>query len=322
MGIYQIEYIEKSKNPKLFKQNVANILKSRGRPFCDFNGSQLGSNEYWDESMNPDKFDRMFVGMFKGNVSGFILIVDGFRCIEGDDGIVKCSYAHRSDTWYIDLICADETCKGLGKELMEFCKKEAKTTNKIKYITLSAIERVISYYWKNHSFHISLTCKDDEKTEEVLADMADIFTKMKTCKSMKEKALQELNSMEKPKRGRGETLTNFEKVTETLKTIAKSTEILEDEQEESLFKLLDYSTYYLRENSNIRKSEKLKTKMEKIRSEGVYMMFCLHDSENKVEIRSGKRSIHNNSEGGGTGRDTRSSKRLKGSRQVDFHVKH
>jgi hypothetical protein len=320
MGIYKIEYIEKSKNPELFKKNVINIITSRGRPFCDFQGSQLGDNQYWDESMNPDKFDRMFIGKFEGSVAGFILIVDGFRCVEEDDGIVKCSYKHKSDTWYIDLICADERRKGLGKELMDFCKKEAKTTKKIKYITLSAIERVISYYWRNHSFHISLTCKKNKKTEKVLSDMAEIFIKMKECRFMHEKALKELNSMEKPKRGRGETLTNFQTVTETLKTIADGKYFLEEEQERLLFKLLEYSTYYLRENSDIRNSDKLKTRLTKIRSEGVYMMFCLHDADNKVEIRSGKRS--NDSEGSGTVRDLRSSKRLKGSRRVDFYVKH
>lgn len=85
----------------------------------------------------------------------------------------------RTESLYIDIICAS----GVGKRILQEVYKIGKEMQK-KYITLSALPRVINFYRKEGFIHSENGCKEKKSIERIAKQVSHLrFADDKTAKS-------------------------------------------------------------------------------------------------------------------------------------------
>lgn len=102
-------------------------------------------------------------------------IKEGYRC-EKDPTTQKvtCSYDH-NDTWYVELVCSSG--KGVGLKMFTELKNRADMEN-ISYITLSALPRVVMYYYDKLNFRFTMdrNCYEERKLSKIASALREHLT--------------------------------------------------------------------------------------------------------------------------------------------------
>lgn len=129
----------------------------------------IGDEGFWTTFTSDFHIDRILFLYTHANdpqPSGFVAIKQGYRCQSDQDrpGYANCSYRN-ADTWYIELICANNAdgVKGKGGWLLDEVKRAAQAQG-VNYITLSALPYVVTYYYQK-GFKVTMDPKCYEPQE-------------------------------------------------------------------------------------------------------------------------------------------------------------
>jgi hypothetical protein len=254
---------------------VCEMIKTRAWTLC----RNLGNDVYWEKGL-PREFDVVIRATDEKNtVVGVVLIQEGFRCvISPATGRFECSNNHL-DTWFIHLICTSKKHKGLGSKMMEFLKQLAVDKKTIRFLTLAAIEPVITYYWSIHDFKISTDDKEDPHITRVLQQIQQV---MKAIRE-REKTLVDLNSKKKTLRciikiqmRNTETQKHTLRHLETsLRNEKKALKTLGVQRSNLFLKIVRTGNYksFMRSGGFPNRSEITRKAVNKA-LDGVYMTFC------------------------------------------------
>jgi hypothetical protein len=268
---------------------------------CDNLEKTFGSDQYWDNSL--PKIDFLFAVCieFNNKIQGFCLVSQGDKYSTEKNETGNFSTFQKvekmsKDSWFVDLICSKPN---LGNILLTKVIKLAKNNTIIKYITLSALENVISYYWSQFNFNVSVSCienKDFKHALQIMKETSMLITRhieniQKLKFSQKFETLskgieQEIMNLEK------EVAQQKEKRTEAFLTFVKAG-LYKDNMDKKIADQIPFE----------QASRAQKKKMIETAYDGIYMTLCIDKNENKIdtyfdqdsEPRSGelRRSIRN-----------------------------
>jgi hypothetical protein len=85
----------------------------------------------------------------------------------------------RQDSLYVDIICAS----GVGKKILKVVYKAGREMRK-KFVTLSALPRVINFYRKEGFFHSENGCKENQLITRIAEQVSHLrFSDDKTAKT-------------------------------------------------------------------------------------------------------------------------------------------
>jgi len=153
------------------RRDFLNLLGDIHQQF--YETCELGDDRYWGRFRRDLTLTRILKYYdetedgSRGPWTGFVAIRDGYQCFATPDpSRAKCTLGNES--WYIELICA-VSGGGRGPKLMAEVMEAGEDSN-IRYLTLSALPRVMMWYHRlGFKFTLDTSCTEDQR----LSDLAD-----------------------------------------------------------------------------------------------------------------------------------------------------
>ena len=245
------------------REVVRDIKKNKS--ICNTERRTLGSKEFWANF--PVDFDFVVKAELENQLVGFLVIQKGFKCFS-ETPKPRC-IVNAEDTWYIYLICSSG---GVGGKMIDVVKKEA-NKHGVKYITLSAIESVLTYYWSKHNFLISTTCTQSQEFETLLINLNGAIKKINELRSRKVQLESKRASLGYQTRQAGvESIKIRNEIDLELKATEENISIYELERSDHVQKIVNSGMYTenLKNGGNINEQNKATAA-----SDGIYMTFCM-----------------------------------------------
>ena len=194
----------------------------------------------------------------------------GFRCFV-EPNQTYCS-DEMLDTWYIFLICSD---KQHGKTMLDRLKQHGREAG-VNYITLSAVESVVIYYWSVHNFKISTDCHEDAKITSHVKTLNDTIRQLRDLDKQKRLWDSEIETVRSTRRNsRNEIKLRSEQFNILLDEIKR----LKIVRSKELLSIVNSGMYTVNLKTNgASASQNYNAKMQDA-SDGIYMTLCLNSNE-------------------------------------------
>lgn len=149
-----------------FKSRLEYVA-SKGYNFCR---GEIGNNE-WFQLIPDSNIDTcIFAYDENENVKGFVLLKTNYAC----KSKIGCRKQKENDSLYIEIVCGKD---GAGGILINKVKELAREKHK-KYVHLSSLWPVMSYYVLKHGFEVKLNCDVTQKNAQTLAKLTQELKKL------------------------------------------------------------------------------------------------------------------------------------------------